>query len=59
MSGFDPLEETQENLHPVVMAHRARDARPAGGASRRRLAAFAALLFGGALLVWLLLPVPV
>jgi hypothetical protein len=61
MSGFDPLEETQENLHPVIVAHRAHDSRaavrsplPAGGTARLRYAALVALPFAAALLLWLM-----
>lgn len=64
MAKFDPLEETQENLHPVIVAHRAREAaaappqvaRASQETSRRRLATLAVLGLGAALLIWLLLP---
>jgi hypothetical protein len=56
MSPLDPLEQTQENLHPVIVAHRAREAAPVATAKWRRAALLTALC-GCGLLVWLLLPV--
>jgi hypothetical protein len=58
MTRLDPLEQTQENLHPVIVAHRAREAASPAQAARGRLgyATIAMLLSGGALLAWLLLP---
>jgi hypothetical protein len=61
MPKFDPLEETQENLHPVIVAHRAREAgslraAPGDSAVRLRFATVGLLLVTGAVLFWLCFP---
>lgn len=54
MANLDPLEQTQENLHPVVVAHRARDPKPRGRRVGKAVLLSAAAI-SGAFLVWVLL----
>jgi hypothetical protein len=56
MDDYDPLEQTQENLHPVIVAARARDRVPSAPARVRPAALIALLCGGGLLFAWLVLP---
>ncbi|MEO7774483.1 MAG: hypothetical protein ABIT61_07255 [Steroidobacteraceae bacterium] len=52
---MDPLEQTQENLHPVIVAHRARDPQPVGQGVSGSIVLLCAVVTSAVLLVWLLL----